>query len=548
MPSLSSERKKMTNVYILEILKRYTDDTNDAEGNPAHCLTQAQIGEKLRSDYGISLNRKAVARGLNDLTDSPDFTDRIVYDTERSELIVDGEAETVEKKTNFRYVHDFNSAQTRLLMDAVLFSNHIPASERRELLETIAGLGDVASRKRLPKHLGSLSFLSTDIVSNDQVMYNIGVIDEAIEQGRQISYTYNFFGKDKKLHPKRMDDKPVTRTVNPYSMLANNGRYYLICNYDRYDNITNVRIDKITDIEILKTPAKPKRKVSGFKDVPATLAEQLYMQPGRSQRVVFRADNCEEMISAIVDWFGQSVRIRDENKKYVICDVLTNPESMRFWAMQYSDSVEVIEPDFLRDRIKDSLLRSWKKYNGGETALNGSYAADLVTQLMCAWQQIAEDVRENRLEVKRLGNVVRKTHFLFLMPQIKEQFEACPDFILAFRDLLDRIDADASLNGRSVAALMHALLEEYDDGPECRTDRKIPDNILAVRLYSGINGALSRSMGIDVSVFEEDYLSLLQAAEIEMRLEQNTNPFDYHAEESIRYFREQRARKKEKKS
>ena len=67
MAAESSERKKISTLYILEILKRYTDDTYDSEGRPLHCLTQAQIGEKLYADYGINLDRKAVSRALPSL-------------------------------------------------------------------------------------------------------------------------------------------------------------------------------------------------------------------------------------------------------------------------------------------------------------------------------------------------------------------------------------------------------------------------------------------------------------------------------------------------
>ena len=57
--------------------------------------------------------------------------------------------------------------------------------------------------------------------------------------------------------------KPREYTVNPYQIAAANGRYYLICNYDKYDDVANYRLDRITDIKLLDTPAKPARKVRG---------------------------------------------------------------------------------------------------------------------------------------------------------------------------------------------------------------------------------------------------------------------------------------------
>ena len=39
-------------------------------------------------------------------------------------------------------------------------------------------------------------------------------------------------------------------------MVANNGRYYLMGNYDKYDNVAHFRVDKMTDVRILDEKAK----------------------------------------------------------------------------------------------------------------------------------------------------------------------------------------------------------------------------------------------------------------------------------------------------
>ena len=52
--------------------------------------------------------------------------------------------------------------------------------------------------------------------------------------------------------------------VNPYQIAAANGRYYLICNYDKYDNVAHYRLDRITNIKLLPTPAKPMEQVKGW--------------------------------------------------------------------------------------------------------------------------------------------------------------------------------------------------------------------------------------------------------------------------------------------
>ncbi|MCB6603797.1 WYL domain-containing protein, partial [Erysipelatoclostridium ramosum] len=58
---------------------------------------------------------------------------------------------------------------------------------------------------------------------------------------------------DLKLHKRR--ERPYI--VNPYEMMVSNGHYYLIGNYDAYDNISHYRMDKIRNVVILKEIRKP---------------------------------------------------------------------------------------------------------------------------------------------------------------------------------------------------------------------------------------------------------------------------------------------------
>ena len=48
--------KKIIILYILQILQKYTD--------AYHPMTQQQIAERLRSDYGLEVNRSTVKRNI----------------------------------------------------------------------------------------------------------------------------------------------------------------------------------------------------------------------------------------------------------------------------------------------------------------------------------------------------------------------------------------------------------------------------------------------------------------------------------------------------
>ena len=195
---------------------------------------------------------------------------------------------------------------------------------------------------------------------NTQVMYNLDVLNTAIAENKKVSFIYNGYGADFKLHPKRKN----RYVVNPYQLVANNGWYYLVANYDKYDDISHYRIDKITKIEIMQEKSKPVSKVKemekGF-SLPRHMAEHFYMYSGESVTVKLLAD--KTIMNELIDWFGKDFRILEKNDDTIKILVKCNEEAMKYWALQYGPDVEVLEPEHLRERVKEAVNNMAEKYN-----------------------------------------------------------------------------------------------------------------------------------------------------------------------------------------
>lgn len=343
----TSQPKKLLILNILDILKRYTDEN--------HRLSQKEIGEILESEYSMKVDRKAVKRNLIGLIECG-------YDIEYSESIrknQKGEEETV--LSDWYLNREFTDSELRLLIDGLLFSKHIPYSQCRELVEKLEGLSNIYFHSRV-KHI---RILPENQPNNSQLFYTIDVLDEAISKERQVQFHYCEAGTDHKLHP-RLDKTSAVReyVVNPYQMVAANGRYYLICNYDKYDNVANYRLDRISNIKLLDTPAKSQKKVKGLEnglDLPQHMAEHLYMFTGESARAKFRAK--KYLLNDLEDWFGADAVYSNETEDTVDVSVKVNREAMFCWAMQYAPHIELLEPADLRERLKAALTEACKKYD-----------------------------------------------------------------------------------------------------------------------------------------------------------------------------------------
>lgn len=348
----TTQPKKVLIVNILRILNKYTDEN--------HRLSQKEIVDILKNEYDMTVDRKAVKRNLMNLID-------FGYEIEYSESVrmvpnkETGELEESYVLSDFYLVRDFTDSELRLLIDSLLFSTHIPYIQCRELISKLEGL----SNRYFRSHVKHIQTLPEPSLQSKQLFYTIEVLDEAIDRRRQVSFTYNSYGTDKRLHP-RKDDRGEIREyiVNPYQIAASNGRYYLICNYDKYDNVANYRLDRITNIKLLPTPVKPIDKVKGLEngfDLPRHMAEHIYMFSGESGTVIFRAK--KYLLNDIIDWFGGGVTFFDESDEDISVRVRVNYAAMRRWGLQYALHAKILFPELLATQVKNDIIESMKNYS-----------------------------------------------------------------------------------------------------------------------------------------------------------------------------------------
>ena len=321
--------KKMLIILILEILKKYSDEN--------HRLTQQDIVRLLDSEYGMKCDRRSVRNNILSLLE-------LGY-----EINMDKGYYLVER--------EFDDTELRVLIDSVLFSKMLTGNQAKILINKLQAMGNKYFESSVSHNVAVTYIKRTE---NKQVMYSISAINNAIEMNRKISFKYNDYGLDYKLHPRDKD-----YIVNPYQLVFSNGIYYLLGNYDKYDNISYYRIDKISDVEICNEEAKPMKQVEGLEDgfnLSKHMKEHAYMFSGTTISVKVKCDT--KSFDTLIDWFGKDIRIveKHEDSEQLIVRVKSNENAMLYWALQYGANAEVIEPYNLRVRIKNSLNDMLSKY------------------------------------------------------------------------------------------------------------------------------------------------------------------------------------------
>ena len=322
--------KKMLNMMILEILKEYSDEN--------HRLTQQEIIRLIKLNYDMECDRRSVK---NNILCLKEFGYEISME--------DG---------YYLMGRDFGDADLRMLIDSVLFSKNLTQAQAKNLIDKLKLQGNKYFSAKVA-HICNLPELHHG--DNKQLMYSLDAVNDAIAEGKKIAFIYNEYGMDFKLHPKR--DKEYI--VNPYQIVANNGFYYLIGNYDKYDDVSHYRMDKITNVRILEENIKPKKEITDFAqgyNLPKHMAEHIYMFGGKSIRV--RLVTKESMMSELIDWFGKDFGVRRTGKeKEIEISVRCNEEAIFYWALQYGPYIEVLEPASLRERLYHTAEEMAEKYH-----------------------------------------------------------------------------------------------------------------------------------------------------------------------------------------
>lgn len=303
---------------ILKILQEYSDEN--------HILKMKDLTSKLKLEYDIKPDRRTVYGAINTLID-------MGYDIS-----------TYEENGIGYYLREreFEPAEIRLLIDAVYSFDYISKRQTEELLEKLRKQLSVNERKKYSYS----SIIHTDKKSpNQEVFLNISLLDEAINNKKKISFTYLDYDFDKKLKPRREE----SYIVNPYQMVCENKKYYLICITEGHDSPGYYRVDMMKDIQILDDNIDFSKKDVNLD----TASKVLFAYAGAPQQVTIRGD--KTALRYVIESFGNDVSIFKKGDDQFEATFKTSLDGMFYWALQYMQHVEVLSPASLRERILKTL-------------------------------------------------------------------------------------------------------------------------------------------------------------------------------------------------
>jgi len=317
---------KLKLLLLLKLLNKYSDED--------HPLSAAKLC-RLLNDEGINTDRKTIYRDIEALTE---FGIDIIYTR-------------LPKQGFFIAKRSFELAEVRLLMDAALTAPFITNKKTEDLTKKLC---ELLSCYQAEQVLNQIYVKERVKFENEEIYYNIDTINRAISENRKIRFFY---------HHRIIIDRTVQYDrgrefiISPYSLIWENDKYYLVGNYEKYDSISNYRLDRMKSVCVTQLASRPFNEVCEYNDCfdSADYTKKTFnMYNGKCEQIILRCSN--NLLDTIVDKFGSETEFScHDNNAFTVCANVFVSEGLIEWLMQYGDRIIVLSPQNLKDEMMNRI-------------------------------------------------------------------------------------------------------------------------------------------------------------------------------------------------
>lgn len=364
---------------ILEYLKKNTDQEHKVKQSDLRKIEYLKqyIGNKETFNDTIVNMANAMNSDSNERI-NPEEEWRIVFDAFAKRYGSEGTEEEDEEGTQrmpirgLYYNHIFSYDEINSLIEGILFSKTMTPEDGEKLMEKIESH---LTTKFYPKGAKQICRVNEpQLTEKGRMRENLKLIQQAIDERVQISFRFYGYNRRKELEPIRKEKD----TVSPYYLVANGGKYYLLAckevtiNEEIVRNMSIWRVDLMGEMEIpgrdekLGIPGIPALKKEKVKHLPKQWSEDFHLshlnmafdEPVKIRLKITRVREKADY-TFLHDWFGDTFRFVGKGD---IVEVKCSPFAMVNWALQYSDRVEVLEPESIRQQVAEKVRKLYEKY------------------------------------------------------------------------------------------------------------------------------------------------------------------------------------------
>jgi len=274
-------------------------------------------------------------------------------------------------KKYYYYDHNLTVAEIRMLKDALETYSYFSVEDITEIITKLMRLR--------PKSFSKQKYfdIAGDAREEDSLfLMNIDMLNEIIRHRNCAEITYCYYNEKKKLVVR----PGYPKIVEPINLMWSNGYYYLLAYNEKYQNIVNMRVDRITNIKEIEI--ENTHRVDSFNPVQYR-HEHPVMYGGKKTKIILLCKDTGKnyIMNTIMDVFGKNAKVTlasaeiieeqlgnslEYYKEHGVMWLKVVIESMvggvELWATQYCDDCIVVSPEDLAERVKERLTNGLKNY------------------------------------------------------------------------------------------------------------------------------------------------------------------------------------------
>ncbi len=329
------QSNKLRTLYVLQFLDKFSDEE--------HPLSSTELIEMLEQK-GITCDRKSIYSDIEVLS-------AVGFD------IVSVKSP---KRGCFMASRTFEIPEVLLLIDAVSSAGFITPKKTKSLIEKLKSL--VSQKQAQTMHSQVYVDANSVKCDNEEIYIIIDRLNEAIADKKMVKFIYRRRSIDKQ-NKKNHTEK--TMTVSPYALIWKDDHYYLICNNPKYDNLMNLRIDRMKKLTVLEEDSRNFEEVSEYRgefDSQDYSSKMFNMFSGTVAPVTLKC--ALRLQEEMLDRFGKSIPLKAVDLDHFETTVQAAvSDGLASWIMQYGGDVEVVEPEELRSLIAKKAEAILSVYN-----------------------------------------------------------------------------------------------------------------------------------------------------------------------------------------
>lgn len=325
------KNQKIKLMYLMQVLLEKTDDE--------HGITMPELLNEL-AKYDITGERKSI---YDDIRSIQEFG-----------ILVEKR-----KKGSDVYYHvvkrDFELAELKLLVDAVQASKFITIQKSNELIKKLGILTSVHERKKLQRQVAVLQRAKA---TNEEIFESIDKIHAAIMDNRNIRFQYYDWNAKKE---KVLRHEGYQYDVSPYALMWEDENYYLV-GFDNKEKMKkHYRADRMLNLLVSENTRIGQAEFSGF-DLATYSTKVFGMFGGEETKVKLQFKN--SFAGVAIEQFGKEIMMIPSGKEHFNINVdIKISDQFLGWVFALGDNVKILKPEFVVDRMRETLVKSLERYS-----------------------------------------------------------------------------------------------------------------------------------------------------------------------------------------